>query len=213
MPKPTIYFQSSNAGALPTAQEELRWNEELEMGTVLTGDGNTTGIFLGALTNAQFSDDFDIIITHDAIEPITGVKFYFQQTTNTRTGGTGFTSTDDVLGAEADFNEMIAWGDSSFAGDPGTSVADGMYLTFKDEVEDPATCQLRTGYMDNLANAKALTLDGKPGGSGTPDVINAFNGYAGGDYAWVKARLFVPESLEDAGKRQLALYTRLTYTF
>lgn len=213
MPKPTLYFQSSNEGALPSAQEELRWNEETEMGTVLTGDGNSTGIFLGALTNAQASDDFDIIITHDAEEPITGVKFYFQQTTNTRTGGSGFTSTDDALGAEADFNEMLSWGDASFDGESGTSVQDGMYLTFKDETEDQATCQLRTDYMDSLANAKPLTLSGRPGGTGTPDVINAFDGYSGGDYAWIKARLFVPESLEDAGKRQIALYTRLTYTF
>lgn len=213
MAKPTIYFQASNSGALPAQQEELRWNDELEMGTVLTGDGLSTGIFMGALTNAQFSDDFDIIITHDAQEPITGVKFYFQPTTNVRTGGTGFTSSDDIIGADTDFNEMKTWGIDAFNGVAGTSTSDGMYLTFKDEAEDASTCQFRDGFMDELATSKALTLDGRPGGTGTADVINAFDGYSGGDYAWIKARLFVPESLEDAGKRQIALYTRLTYTF
>jgi len=213
MAKPTIYFQASNAGDLPSQQEELRWNDEAEMGTVLTGDGNSTGIFMGALTNAQYSDDFDIIITHDAQEPITGVKFYYQPTTNVRTGGDGFTSTDDVQGATDDFNEMRKWGTDSYNTVEGTAAQDGMYLIFKDEDEDQNNCQFREGFMDELANAKALTTEGRPGGSGTEDSINAFDNYAGGDYAWIKARLFVPESLEDAGKRQLALYTRLTYTF
>jgi hypothetical protein len=213
MAKPTIYFQGSNAGGLPSQQQELRWNYESEIGTVLTGDGNSTGIFMGALTNAQYSDDFDIIITHDAQEPITGVQFYFQPTTNVRTGGTGFTSSDDVDGANTDFEEMRQWGTDSFNAETGTSTVDGMYLIFKDETEDATNCQFRENYMDSLANSKPLTLDGKPNGTGTGDVINAFDGYSGGDYAWIKTRLFVPESLEDAGKRQIALYTRLTYTF
>jgi len=213
MSKPIIYFQSSDAGELPASQEELRWNEEAEMGTVLTGDGNTTGIFLGALTNAQSSGEFDIIISHNAEEAITGVKFYFQPTTNVRTGGTGFTSTDDTQGAEDDFNEMKKWGDDSYAGESGTSAIDGMYLIYKDEDETQVDCQFRTDFMDTLDNAKALTNEGRPGGSGTEDVIDPFDGYSGGDYAWIKTRLYVPEALEEAGKRQLALYTRVTYTF
>jgi len=213
MAKPIIYFQSSDAGNLPTEQESLRWNEETEMGTVLTGDGNTTGIFLGALTNAQSSGEFDIIITHSATEAITGVKFYFQPTTNVRTGGTGFTSTDDTAGAQADFDEMKKWGDDSYAGESGTSAIDGMYLIYKDESESQIDDQFRTDWMDTLENARPLNNKGRPGGTGTEDVINPFDGYSGGDYAWIKTRLFVPESLEDAGKRQIALYTRITYTF
>ena len=211
--KPTIYFQASNQGALPSSQTSFRWTEESEMGTVLTGDGNSTGIFLGALTNAQFSDEFDVIITHNATEPITGVKFYFQKTTNTRTGGSGFTSSDDLLGAEADFAELLGWGDKSFTSGPDTTEADGVYLIFKDEAESATNCQLRTNFMDTLAASKPLNNSGRPGGTGTEDVINAFNDYSGGDYAWIKTRLFVPEYIENAGKRQIAQIMRCTYTF
>jgi hypothetical protein len=140
-------------------------------------------------------------------------KFYFQPTTNVTTGGTGFTSTDDTLGAQADFDEMKKWGDDSYAGEAGTSTIDGMYLNFKDETESQLNGQFRTGFMDSLANAKPLDNTGRPGGTGTEDVINPFDGYSGGDYAWVRTRLFVPEALEDAGKRQIALYLRTTYTF
>lgn len=212
MSKPIIYFQSSNDGSTPSQQEELRWTEEDEMGTVLTGDGNSTGIFLGALTNAQSSGEFDVIITHSAEEPITGVKFYFQPTTNVRTDGTGFTSTDDAAGAQDDYDEMKKWGDDSKDEVSGSSAQDGMYLIFKDADEDQATDQFATDVMDTLENAKALNGDGLPGGSDT-DQIDAFDDYSGGDYAWIKLRLFVPEYLEDAGKRQLASVMRITYTY
>jgi len=213
MAKPIIYFQGSNAGAVPDSQESLRWTDEAELGTVLTGDGNTTGIFLGALTNAQSSGDFDIIISHSAEEPITGVKFYFQPTTNTRTGGSGFTHTDDAQGALDDFNEILKWGDDSKNNVTDSTPQDGMYLIYKDETEDQTNNQIATGYMDSLENARELNLDGKPGGSGTADVIDPFDGYAGGDYAWIKTRLYIPQYVEDAGKRQMALYMRLSYTF
>jgi len=213
MPRPTVYFQGSNAGSLPDQQEELRWTEEAEIGTILTGDGNTTGIFLGALTNAQSSGEFDVIITHDAEEPITNVKFYVQPTTNNRDGGTGYTSTADADGALADFEEMRQWGDDSYNNEAGTSAQDGLYLIYKDESDIADTCQFRTGFMDELANAKELNNLAKGGTTDPEDQITAFDGFSGSDYAWIKLRLFVPESLEDAGKRQFSLYTRITYTF
>ena len=213
MAKPIVYFQALNAGSLPTSRESFRWTEETEMGTVLTGDGLTTGVFLGNLTNAQSSGDFDVIITHNAVNEITGCKFYFQPTTNNRVGGTGFTSTADVNGATADFNELLTWGTDSFTGKPNTGVNDGMFLTFKNETRNPLTCQLRTGFMDSLEIAKALTNEGKGGVGGAEDTIQPFNGYNGSDYAHIKLNLSIPESLEDAGRRQGALFMRLTYSF
>jgi len=214
VPKPTLYFQNSDSGSLPTSQESNRWTEETEFGTVLTGDGNTTGLHLGALTNAQYSNEFDIILSHTAIEPITNVQFYFQPTTNVRTDGTGFTHTADSNGAQEDFNELLQWGDDSVAGIPDSSAHDGMYLIYKNEPENQGLQQLITGYMDSLSNARMINEDAKPNGTAiTADAIDSFNSYTGGDYAWIKTRLFVPQYLEDAGKRQYSLVVRLTYSF
>ena len=212
MAKPILYFQGTNAGALPVTQNELRWTEELELGTVLTGDGLTTGINLGALTNAQSSGEFDIIISHNATQPVTGVKFYYQPTTNVRTGGDGFTSTADTLGALDDFNEIKQWGDDSFNAVAGTSAIDGMYLRFTNEIETALNCQFRTGFLDDLDTSKPLDINAKPGGIDN-DQITAFNNFVGDDYARFSTRLFVPNSLEIPGKRQISLVVRLTYSF
>ena len=128
MAKPIIFFNGLNNGSLPSVRESFRWTQETELGTLLTGDGLTTGVFLGNLTNAQSSGDFDIIISHNAVNEITGVKFYFQPTTNNRVGGTGFTSTADVNGATTDFNELLSWGSDAFNGQPNTGVNDGMFF-------------------------------------------------------------------------------------
>ena len=215
MPKPTIYFQGSNAGSLPANQTDLLWNDEVGgLGTTLTGDGNTVGIFLGALTNAQLSDDFDVIISHSAEEPVTGVQFYFQPTTNTRTGGTGFTSTDDVAGADADFAELVGWGDGYDNAVIDSAEADGLFCMFKDESEDRTIQALKTDNLDSLANSRSLDMSAKPGGGAEAvDSIASFNNYSGGDYAWIKLRLRAPQYIEDAGKRQVAFVCRLTYTF
>lgn len=211
--KPILYFQGLNSGNMPTSRESFRWTTETELGTLLTGDGLTTGVFLGNLTNAQSSGDFDIIITHNAINEITGVKFYFQPTTNNRVGGTGFTSTSDVNGATADFEELKLWGKDAFDGKPNTGVNDGMFLTFKNETRTPLTCQLRTGFMDSLENAKPLTNKGKGGVGGAEDTIQPFDDYSGSDYAQIKLNLTIPEALEAAGRRQGALFMRIVYSF
>ena len=213
MAKPIIYFQSTNNGAKPSNRTSFRWTEEAEMGTILTGDGLTTGVFLGNLTNAQSSGDFDVIISHNAVNEVTGVKFYFQPTTNNRIGGTGFTSTADTNGATADFNELLKWGTDAFDGKPNTGVNDGMFLTFNNETKTPLTCQLRTGFMNSLENAKPLTNAGKGGVGGAEDTIQPFSNFNGSDYAHVKLNLTIPESLEDAGRRQGALFMRLVYSF
>lgn len=213
MGKPQIYFQGLNSGNMPSNRESFRWTEETELGTLLTGDGLTTGVFLGNLTNAQSSGNFDVIISHNAINEITGVKFYFQPTTNNRVGGTGFTSTADVNGALADFNELKQWGKDAFDGLPNTGVNDGMFLIFKNETRTPLTCQLRTGFMDSLENAKPLTNAGKGGVGGAEDTIQPFNGFSGPDYAHIKLNLTIPESLENAGRRQGALFMRIVYSF
>jgi len=214
MARPTLFIQGSNAGALPTTQNSNRWTAESELGTILTGDGNTTGLFLGALTNAQFSDNFDLILSHNAQEPVTNVMFYFQQTTAVRTGGTGFTHSADAAGAAQDFAELLKWGNDSVIGIPDSSAHDGIYLSYKNEPEVQALQQLKTGHMDSLENARMLNEDAKPGGTAVlPNAINAFNGYAGGDYVWLKLRLFVPSYIESAGKRMYSFVTRLTYSF
>ena len=213
---PNIYFQGvDESGDLPATQESLRWNEEAEIGTVLTGDGNTTGIFLGALTNAQVSDMYEIVISHDALEPVTNVQFYFQPTTNTRTGGTGFTHDANVTGAEDDFYELRDWGTDFDNGIEGSSEADGLYCMYYNESEDQRALQaFKDGYMDTLATARPLNYDAKPGhGAELVDSISSFNGYGGGDYARLKLRLKAPQYITEAGKRQAAFVCRLTYTF
>lgn len=213
MAKPIVYFQGTNSGVIPSTRDTFRWTEETELGTTLTGDGNTTGLNIGSLTNNQSSSVYDIIISHNAIEPVTNVKFYFANTTVNRSGGTGFTSTADILGAQADFNEIRQWGTDSFANTTGSGPADGMFLKFKNEAEDKISTQFRTGFMDELSTAKPLSDLGKGATGGSPDAIQPFNNFAGPDYAHIQVHIFIPESLEEAGKRQLSLVTRLTYSF
>jgi hypothetical protein len=67
--------------------------------------------------------------------------------------------------------------------------------------------------MDSLENAKPLTNEGKGGVGGAEDTIQPFNGYNGSDYAHIKLNLTIPEALENAGRRQGALFLRLTYSF
>ena len=213
MAKPTLFFQGLNSGSIPVNRESFRWTEETELGTILTGDGLTTGAFLGNLTNAQSSGDFDVIISHNAVNEVTGCKFYFQPTNNNRIGGTGFTHPADTNGALDDFNELVQWGTDSYAGAINTGVNDGMYLTFNGETKEALTCQLRNGFMDELATAKPLSNLGKGGIGGAPDSIQPFNNFEGADYAHVKLNLSIPESLEDAGRRQGAFFIRITYSF
>jgi hypothetical protein len=96
---------------------------------------------------------------------------------------------------------------------PNTGVNDGMFLIFKNETRNPISCQLRTGFMDSLEKAKPLTNAGKGGVGGAEDTIRPFNNFNGSDYAHIKLNLSIPESLEDAGRRQGALFMRLVYSF
>jgi len=213
MSKPTIYFQSLNSGAFPSKQESFRWTEETELGTKLTGDDTaaSVGIHLGALTNLSSSNEFGVIISHSATNPITGVKFYFQPTTNVRTNGTGFTSSADAAGAQTDFDELLKWGDDA-------DTTEGM--TIKQWHEADYTL-LKTGVADELANAIPLSNYGKfkdtidnegDSDDGEKDWIEPFADYVSNDAAGVKLQLNVPD-IEDAGIRQMALYTRIVYTF
>lgn len=213
MAKPIVYFQGSNAGVLPASRESFRWTEETELGSVLSCSNGTVGINLGSLTNNQSSSLFDIIISHNAIEPITNVKFYFGLATTDRAGQTGFTSTADQLGIEADFAELRKWGTDSFNNTVGSGPSDGLFLTFKNETVDKINCQFRDGFMDELATAKPLTDAGKGASGGSPDSILPFNNFAGPDYAWLKLNVFVPENEDSAGKRQISLVSRVTYSF
>ena len=218
MAKPIIYFQGWNGTDLPTGQETDRFTEETELGTKLTGSGNAkVGIFLGALTNLSSSTEFNILMTHSAENPITGVKFYFQPTTNDRAGGNGFTHTDDIQGAQDDFDEIRGWGDN----DDGTGNNYG--LTFKRQFDGDVTL-MKTDVMDSLANSLELDNNGKfssdSGRAGDSandkkDFVEPWddsNKYIHNTAAAITLQLNVPD-IEDAGVRQSALWIRLSYTY
>ena len=67
--------------------------------------------------------------------------------------------------------------------------------------------------MDSLENAKSLNNSGKGGVGGAEDTIQPFDNFSGADYTHIKLNLTIPESLEDAGRRQGALFMRLVYSF
>jgi len=236
MAKPTIYWQGMNDGALPTTQDSFLWNREPDadntthLGTKFVGDvdNSSVGLDLGAMTNLQEGEDFPLIITHSATEPITNVQFYYTVSTNIRGTATGFANEDDagadgMTGAEKDFEELRAWGDGKITAD-GDPVVDnndykyGMRLRFWGEV-DPTP--MSTGAMDELANSKLLNNDGKWAGSvgsagnsqsGEEAWIEPWSDYVSNDAAAIKTSLSIPD-LDAAGIRNAAITCRLTYTF
>ena len=218
MAKPVVYFQNWDGTTFPARQEEKRYTEEAEAGVKLTGSTKAkVGLDLGALTNLSSSAEFNILISHNAINPVTNVKFYFQPSNNDRGEAKGFTHTTGASSAdnaELDFKELVKWGDD----DPGAGQNYG--LTLK-EHHDTQVQLLKTGKLDSLANCATLTNKGKFNGastsvgnsiSGQEATIEPFTNYKSNDAASVKIQLNIPD-IEDAGIRQYAFVTRLTYTF
>lgn len=235
MAKPTLFFKAYDATTLITGYGDLGlrnenlWTDLAGFGSKLTGSVDSSiGINLGDVTNLSESGWFGICITHDAINPLTNVMFYFQPTTNERfksdnilgTEPPGFTHSG-VSGAADDFTEIIKWGDE------GNNSA-GMYMQFYHQNNTiQSTDVLKTGIMDSLANKKQLTNDGRFGPGFTKygvtdptygeSVINPHpqdtaSQYISGDAAVLRVNLSVPD-IEEAGIRQISLYSRITYTF
>jgi len=233
MAKPIIYWSGLDNGAAPVNQDDFQYNKEPDtnntthIGTKLVGDSTaaSVGLDLGAMTNLQEGDDFPILMSHSAIEPITNVQFYFQPTTNVRTGGTGFANEDDAdsTGAQKDFEELIAWGDGKILPTDTTAVDNsvykyGMRLRFWNDV-DPVP--LSTNVMDALDNSTILTNNGKFGGgfgavgnsdAGEETWIEPWQDFISNDCAALKLSLSIPD-VEQAGIRQSSLVCRLTYVF
>jgi len=225
-----------NGDELPTEQDSYLWNKEPDadntthLGTKFVGDEDaaSVGLDLGAMTNLQEGDDFPLLITHSAEEPITNVQFYYTVSTNVRGDATGFANEDDddadgQKGVEKDFNELRAWGDGKITED-GDVVVDnddyhyGIRVRYWHEL-DPT--DMRTGTLDELDNSKMLTNDGKwkndintSGDSpdGETSWIEPWSDYLSNDCACVKTSLSIPD-IEAAGVRSAALTMRLTYTF
>ena len=224
--KPTIYWQKAQIGDLPPGdtsnRAKDRWTEETEFGTVLRGDGLTTGIYLGSLTNGSSSDEFSIVVSHNALNEVTNCKFYFQPTTNVRTGGVGFTHTDDAAGALLDFDEMKGWGNKQKDLDDALPTGEEGGLFLYPTFAKPATGTtsgwvLRSGNMEDVTTSKDVDdtfyYNATPFGTPTPGSIQPFLNYTSSDALFVTSKLIVPNSLEVAGARQNSIVLRLVYTF
>ena len=234
MSKPIISWQGMDGDQLPGAQEDFHWNAEPDadntthLGTKFVGDADaaSVGLDLGAMTNLQVGDEFPLIISHSATEPITNVQFYYTVSTNTRGDATGFANEDDTdadgkSGLEKDFGELRAWGDGKLEedGDVVGNVDEfGMRLRFDNEV-DPIS--LQTEVMDSLDYSKMLTNDGKWSGAvgevgtspeGEEAWVEPWADYVSNDAVAIKTHLSIPD-IEKAGVRSIALTMRLTYTF
>jgi len=235
MSKPIIYWQSMNGDETPTEQDSFLWNKEPDadntthLGTKFVGDADnaSVGLDLGAMTNLQEGDDFPLLVSHTATEPVTNVQFYYTVSTNVRGDATGFANEDEADGSrdgvDKDFGELVAWGDGKLTED-GDVVVDnddylyGMRLRFWNEV-DPTP--LATDVMDKLDSSKLLNNDGKWAGSvgtagnspsGEEAWIEPWTDYLSNDAAVLKTSLSIPD-IEAAGIRSVALTMRLTYTF
>ena len=239
MAKPTIYWSGLDNGSLPSTQEDFQYNKEPDgtntthLGTKFVGDATaaSVGLDLGAMTNLQEGDDFPLLITHSAIEPITNVQFYYGLSNNVRGNATGFANEDDVTlptsgqtGAEKDFEELKAWGDGKITAADATPTVDnslygyGMRIRYWNEL-DPTP--MATGTLDELANSKMLDNTGKFGGSfggtgtspaGEEAWIEPFNNFISNDCAAVNLSLSIPD-VENAGIRNCSLVCRITYTW
>ena len=236
MAKPQIFWQGMDSGALPTTQDDFHWNKEPDatntthLGTKFVGDAvdASVGLDLGAMTNLQEGEDFQLMISHSAIQPITNVQFYYAVSTNVRGDATGFANEDDLgvgglTGAEQDFQELRAWGDGKLE-ETGAVLVDnssykyGMRLRFWNEV-DPTP--MSTGVMDELAFSKMLSNDAKWAGAvnsigtsptGQENWIEPWTDYISNDVAVINTSLSIPD-IEAAGIRNCALVCRLTYVF
>lgn len=237
MSKPIISWQGLDNDALATVQEDFHYNKEPDvdntthLGTKFVGDVDnaSVGLDLGAMTNLQEGDEFPLIISHSATEPITNVQFYFTVSTNVRGDATGFANESDgtadgLTGAEKDFAELVAWGDGKINADDTAATVDnslylyGMRIRYWNEI-DPTP--MATDVMNELAFSKLLTNDGKfagaLGNAGTsPDGeeawVEPWVDSVSNDAVALKLSLSIPD-IEAAGLRNCALTMRLTYTF
>jgi len=226
MAKPTIYWQKPQLGGMPpgnTATRTVdRYTEEAEYGTELRGAGGDIGLFLGSLTNGSTSDDFGLVISHDALNEVTNCKLYFQPTTVDRVGGVGFTNTPDPDGGLADFEELKTWGNKQQDLDAAlpSGESGGLFLY---PSSNPPALGTEGGWvlsgtnMESVATSKdvddsfyynGLNSVGAPVGT-----IQPFVDYVSSDALFLTTRIIVPLSLELAGARQAAITLRLTYTF
>ena len=233
--RPTIYWQSMNGDDLPSEQDSYLWNKEPDsdntthVGTKFVGDADnaSVGLDLGAMTNLQEGDEFPILISHTATEPVTNCQFYFVPSANDRGDETGFANEDESDGSKSglqkDFEEIQAWGDGKLTADGDVLVDNddylyGMRVRFWHEV-DPT--YMATDQMDTLAYSKKLSNNGKfkdtttdagDSPSGEETWIEPYSDYVSNDCAALKLSLSIPD-IEFAGLRNLGFIFRCTYVF
>jgi hypothetical protein len=226
MSSPTVYWQAPQSGNIPPGdisnRNQNRWTEEAEFGTELRGAGGDIGLFLGSLTNGTTSDDFGLVVSHDALNEVTNCKVYFQPTTVDRVGGVGFTHTPDEAGAQADFDELKTWGDKQKDLDDalpsGESGGLFLYPMFAvPPLNTESEWALRNGNMESVATAKDVDdtfyYNGINNVGANVGTIQPFVDFVSADALFLTTKIIVPESLETAGARQASIVLRFTYTF
>ena len=147
--------------------------------------GANSGINHGNVANGKETYPEDIYIRHDGLNEITDCKFYFQEFTGVYDGGQS---------AALDFDELIAWGDADASKGFLIDVDhDGVY-----------EYNLRTGQMDEVANAVAL--DDSSAGGTNPDDIGV------GGEGHIKLKVAVPSTENVAGVRLTDFLMAFSYT-
>jgi len=238
MGKPIISWSGLVNGGFPSNQNDYQYNKLpvtgnlTHLGTKLVGSSESSiGLDLGSMTNLQEGDEYGIIITHSASEPITNTQFYFATTQNIRTGATGFANEDDPTyptsgksGAMKDYEELVAWGDGRIRAIDTTPSVDNTVLKNGLRMRlwhDLTPTPMSTKVLDTLENSKMLSNTGKFSGdistagnsvAGKESWIEPFKDFVSNDAAGIKLSLKIPD-VEQAGVRQVGLVLRITYTY
>lgn len=147
------------------------------------GSAISTPYDFGDVANGAQSSALSLYIRHDGANPITSCGFFIAAY-----GGSGY---DGNAGVNADYDEIIGWGDD----DEGLQIGqDGAAPSY-------VSCKTNSG--DTSDNAIALTTDS--GVNEAPD-MNA------GSEAYIKARVSVPAAEATAGVRYAQLHMKFSYT-
>jgi len=151
----------------------------------------------GNIGNGSASTALELFVSHDGTNDITGCGLYIQPYS-----GTGYTGS---AGTAADYNEIIAWGDTS-------TTTDGI----------PDTAGLDGGFWINttaggpsggwVVHNSSTGISGTAFGLGTDMNIATANTIASGEEATFAVKVIVPQYESTAGARFFDQVLEYTYT-
>lgn len=177
--------------------------------SLTSGGGAITSVNHAAVESGLTTDETTTFIRHDGTRKITNCALFIGPKTSGYAGDFDGTS---------DYNELIAWGDSSPAGDFGGFQINmdaeggfsggatwGMSELQKTSV-DGLKFTVRTGIGDNISNAIPLSEKVSASVSITGEIP------AGVTTSSVKTRIKIPTNEDIGGFREFSLFLKYSYT-